>query len=217
MAINEQDVFNSRLAKGAKFRGVMELPELPIIDVVPDSLTEFRRLKAPKIANQFIHFYIPDKKFESVYRSPERYVSWFKQFGGIIGFDFSLYAECPIYKQVESIGRNRELSFWFSKQGIKVIPNVRWGLKETFAWCFDGLPKRSTVAVSTLGCVKEHSDKRLFEDGFLEMLTRIEPKTVVVYGTKSEKLFPPLFTYMSNTALVYFESNYTISHRKEVA
>jgi hypothetical protein len=195
----------------------MELPSLPSVTSVPDSLTEFRKLKNPKSGNQFIHFYLPDKKFECVYRNPRRYLQWFKRFGGIIGFDFSVHAECPLYKQVESFGRNRELSYWFSSQGVSVIPNVRWGLKETYSWCFDGLPKRSTVAVSTLGCSKELRDRRLFEDGFLEMLKRLEPKVVIAYGTKSEKLFPPLFTYMTNTEIVYFESQHTVSHRKRVA
>jgi hypothetical protein len=195
----------------------MELPNLPQNAAVPTSLTEFRKLKNPKTKNQFIHFYMPDKKFESVYRNPRQYLQWFRRFDGIIGFDFSIHAECPLYKQVESFGRNRELSYWFARQGVSVIPNVRWGTKETFDWCFEGLPKRSTVAVSTLGCSKDARDRQLFEDGFIEMLTRLEPKTVVVYGTKSEKLVPPLFTYMTNTETVFFESQHTISHRKGVA
>ena len=123
------------------------------------------------------------------------------------------YAECPIYKQIENISKSRELSFWFSKQGINVIPNVRWGLKETYNWCFDGLPKKSTVAVSTLGCSSEKASRRMFMDGFFEMLQRLNPKTIVIYGTKSEKLFPALFVY--NTKLIFFESQYTISHYKE--
>jgi hypothetical protein len=143
----------------------MELPTLPLNSAVPSDLTEFRKLKHPDKDNQYIHFYLPDKKFESVYRNPRQYLQWFQRFAGIIGFDFSIHAECPMYKQAESIGRNRELSYWFSRQGISVIPNVRWGLKETFDWCFDGLPKRSTVAVSTLGCSKSSRGRQLFEDG----------------------------------------------------
>jgi len=213
----KDDVFRSFLVDGARFSGCMEFPALIANSAVPSSLTEFRRLKQPNTDNQYIHFYLHDKKFESVYRNPNRYLSWFRRFAGIIGFDFSSQVECPLYKQVECFGRNRELSFWFARQGISVIPNVRWGNKETFGWCFDGLPKRSTVAVSTLGCSKSTHDRQFFMDGFLEMLTRIEPKVVVVYGTKSEKMFPPLFTYITNTEVVFFESQYTISHRKEVA
>lgn len=209
-----EDCFRSYLVKGARFSGRMEFPSLPLNIAVPDSLIEFRRSQNPESINQYIHFYISDRKFECVSRKPQQYLQWFKRFGGIIGFDFSLHTECPVYKQIESIGKNRELSYWFASQGVSVIPNVRWGLKETFDWCFEGLPKRSTVAVSTLGCSKAKCDRRLFEDGFLEMLTRIKPKTVVVYGTKSDKLFLPLFTYSSGTQVFFFDSQYTISHKR---
>ena len=119
-----------------------------------------------------------------------------------------------MYKQIESIGKNRELSFWFSKQGVNVIPNIRWGSKESFIWCFEGLPKRSTVAISTLGCSKHSQDRKLFFEGYVEMLNRLEPKTIIIYGTKSEKLFPPIFTHMYKTETIFFESHYTLSHRK---
>jgi len=213
----DNDVFHSYLVKGARFSGYMELPTLNPNAAVPGSLTEFRKLKTPTEDNQYIHFYISDNKFESVFKNPRQYLPWFRRFAGIIGFDLSIHAECPLYKQAEIIGRNRELSFWFARQGISVIPNVRWGLKETLAWCFVGLPKRSTVAVSTLGCSRTRDDRKLFEDGFLEMLEQIEPKVVVVYGTKNEKLFPPLFMYMTGTEVVFFESQCAISHRKEVS
>ena len=209
----KDDVFRSYLVDGARFSGRMEFPALTANAAIPSSLTEFRRLKKPNADNQYIHFYLHDRKYESINRNPNQYLSWFRRFAGIIGFDFSSHAECPLYKQVECFGRNRELSFWFARQGISVIPNVRWGNKETFSWCFDGLPKRSTVAVSTLGCTGNMFDRRLFSDGFLEMMARLEPDTIVVYGTKSERLFPPLFVYKSR--LVFFESHFKVSHRKE--
>jgi hypothetical protein len=191
----------------------MEFPTLPLCDAVPNDLTEFRKLKNPSMTNQFIHFYTSDKNFIGVYNNPQKYLAWFKRFSGIIGFDFSNYTEFPLYKQVENIGKNRELSYWFAKQEIPVIPNVRWGLRETYDWCFDGLPMNSTLAVSTLGCSGDVEGKRLFEEGFLEMMKRLVPKTVIVYGTKSERLFPPLF--ICDTKLKFFESQYTSSHRKE--
>ena len=129
----EKDVFRSHLVKGARFCGYMELPELPKADALPDCLTEFRRMKNPSSANQFIHFYIDDSKFECVYRNPSKYLGWFSRFAGIIGFDYSISAESPLYKQIDGIARGRELSFWYAKQGIEVIPNVRWGMRETFA------------------------------------------------------------------------------------
>lgn len=212
---SSNDVFNSYLVDGARFCGSMELPALPKVDAVPDSLTEFRRMKNPSSANQFIHFYIHDRKFESVYKNPAKYLDWFRRFAGIIGFDYSIHAESPLYKQIDGIARSRELSFWYSKQGINVIPNVRWGMRETFSWCFDGLPRGSTVAVSTLGCVKDMVSRKLFVDGFWSMLEKIEPKLVIVYGSKSEKLFPPLLSIIYKFKIVHFESHISTAKRKE--
>lgn len=210
----QNDSFKSYLVNGARFCGAMELPSLSAVRTVPESLTEFRRLQSPSAKNQFIHFYLDDKKFKCIYENPHRYINWFKRFAGIIGFDFSIHAECPMYKQIENFGKSRELSFWFSKQGIPVIPNVRWGLEETYGWCFDGLPENSTLAVSTLGCSRNRLDRQMFVNGLWTMIERLKPRTIVVYGTKSQRMFPPLL--VMNTNLAFFESQFTVSHLKGV-
>jgi len=212
----KSDIYRSYLVKGAKLAGVMEFPCLSQINEVPNSLSEFKRLKKPDAENQYIHFYMSDEKFKCVYNNPQNYLQLFKGFAGIIGFDFSVHTECPLCKQIENYNKNRELSYWFASQGINVIPNVRWGKKVTFDWCFDGLPKRSTIAVSTLGCFKTKDDKRLFMNGFQVMLERLLPKVIVVYGTKNYRLFPDLQMYISDSTPVFFESQITIAHRKEV-
>ena len=45
---------------------------------------------------------------------------------------------------------------------------------------FDGIEKGSTVAVGMIGC---KSDKRAFMHGYNEMLERIEPEYIIVFGT----------------------------------
>ena len=70
--------------------------------------------------------------------------------------------------------------------GLDVIPDVVWGTKKSFKFCFDGIPKHSTVAVSTVG-VKADKDwnnetDSLFRDGCNAMLKRLEPTTILFYG-----------------------------------
>ena len=51
--------------------------------------------------------------------------------------------------------------------------------QRSYDFCFDGFPKHSTVAVSSVG-VK--GDYDLFRRGYEEMLRRLEPETILYYG-----------------------------------
>jgi len=72
--------------------------------------------------------------------------------------------------------RNRWCGAYFVSKGIRVIPTVSWGNENTFHFCFEGIPKGSTVAVSTY-TVSEHNNhqdqKEFFLKGCNEMLRRI--------------------------------------------
>jgi len=212
---DEGDEYPHYLVKGARFEGKYDLPCLPQIRAIPSELTEFQRLKKPDEENQYIHFYLADKKFECVYRNPYQSLERFQKFGGINGFDYSVYIDYPVHMQIANYDKNKALSFWYITQGMNVIPNVRWGKRDTFDWCCDGLPKQSTVAVSTLGYSKTVYEKWLFVEGFFEMIDRLEPTAIVVYGTQCDDLIPAILT--CNKKLVFFESKYTVFHRKETA
>ena len=67
--------------------------------------------------------------------------------------------------------------------GYKVIPTIAWSDKESFDWCFDGEPKGATVAVSSVGTQRSKETKQLFLEGWNEMLSRLEPETVIFYGS----------------------------------
>ncbi len=65
------------------------------------------------------------------------------------------------------------------------MPTVNWGNENTFEFCFDGIEKGSTVAVSTY-MVSEHDNrqaqKEFFLKGYNEMLHRIEPEKIICYN-----------------------------------
>lgn len=54
---------------------------------------------------------------------------------------------------------------------------------DSYEWCFDGEPKNSVVAVSNIGCVKDSGLKKMFDDGYNEMLKRLSPKKILFYGS----------------------------------
>lgn len=96
-----------------------------------------------------------------------------------------MYTEMPLSIKVYNTFRSRWCGAYMQDKGIKVIPTVSWGEPNTFWFCFDGIPKGSVVAVSTIGVRKE---KSLFMQGYEEMMRKIKPQAVNCYGEPFEEM-----------------------------
>ncbi len=87
--------------------------------------------------------------------------------------------------QIYNTFRNRWCGAYWASKGVRVIPSVSWGNENTFEFCFDGIEKGSTVAVSTY-MVSEHNNrsnqKEFFLKGYNEMLKQIEPEIIICYN-----------------------------------
>lgn len=138
------------------------------------------------------HFFYDDYKFISVWREPDKKLDVLKRFKAVISPDFSLYTDFPKALQILSCYRRQWCGAYWQIQGIDVIPDVIWGEPDTFSWCFDGVPKGGTVAVSSLGVEKNPQwngkENNLFEQGYNEMLKRLEPETILFYGKLTDGL-----------------------------
>ena len=65
---------------------------------------------------------------------------------------------------------------------MTVMPTICWSDAASFEWCFDGEPVGSVVAVSTKGTQKDDKARELFYAGYHQMLKRLMPKTVLLFG-----------------------------------
>lgn len=97
--------------------------------------------------------------------------------------DFSLYTDFPKAIQIYNHYRKMWLGALWQSCGYKVIPTIAWSDRDSFDWCFDGVPKNSTVAVSSVGTQRSKDTKQAFLDGWNEMLKRLQPETVIFHGT----------------------------------
>lgn len=142
--------------------------------------------------NYIAHFYYDDYKFISAWREPDKYLERLKKFKAVVSPDFSLYTDFPRALQILSCYRRQWCGAFWQYNGIDVIPDVVWGDKESFNYCFEGIPKYSTVAVSTVGFKRDaewnNKDNDLFKAGYDEMMNRLEPTTVIFYGDMIEGL-----------------------------
>ncbi len=97
-----------------------------------------------------------------------------------------MYLEMAPVMQLYNVFRNRWCGAYWASKGLRVIPTVNWGGESTFDFCFEGIEKGSTVAVSTyMASESEHHEaqKEWFMAGYREMLRRIEPERIICYNT----------------------------------
>lgn len=169
------------------------IPDLEPTQTTGDKLLRFCDFNQINDHENYIaHFYYDDYKFINAWREPDLYIEKLKKFKAVISPDFSLYTDFPRALQILSCYRRNWCGVYWKEKGIDVIPDVVWGDEESFNYCFLGLPKHSTLAVSTVGVTNddEWNGKAddIFRKGYNEMLNRLEPTTVIFYGSEIEGL-----------------------------
>ncbi len=132
-----------------------------------------------------VHFFVDDYRFEAIYRNPEK--SWlkFSQYRFILTPDYSLYADMPMWRQIESIGKSRWCGAWWQKRGMLVIPTVSWSNYLSYEFCFDGIEEYSCVAIGMIGC---KGNRIGFMHGYDAMLERIQPEAIICFGTPFKEM-----------------------------
>lgn len=127
-----------------------------------------------------VHFFVDDYRFKGVYDNPQRTLKRYSQYAFLLSPDFSLYADMPLWRQLESVAQNRWVGAFWQEQSKIVIPTISWGTSQTFEFCFSGVEKNATVAVGMIGC---KSSRLAFMRGYNEMLERLQPEKIIVFGT----------------------------------
>ena len=179
--------------------------QMPIIQnngYIPNDLIGFNYAKTSANKAAGVHFYIDDYQFERVWNYPEKYIDILIEYDCILTPDFSLYMDMPMPMKIWNVYRSRQIGAYYQSKGLTVIPTVSWAEKETFDFCFQGIPKGSIVSISTIGVKRNKDALKIWSDGVTEMIKRIEPQTILVYGGKIE------FDY-GNINVIYFDNKVT--------
>lgn len=182
------DTVNERYLLGAELVGRYDFPQLKPINADVDGLkpVAFPSAKSERKPRECIaHFFVADKTFERVWNNVTKYMEYLQYFRYVCSPDYSMYSDMPLTLQIWNTYRNRVLAYCMQDFGIKVIPTVGWSNQKSFDFCFDGLPKGSTLAVSTNGCFTS-SGKENYRAGFTEMCKRLDPTQVIVVGKEIE-------------------------------
>lgn len=211
------DSFQAFLVDDANFT---EVEEYPIIEdwmiptIPPKQILTFNEAIAYKgdLSETYVCFYAQDPTFERVRRNPKKYIDFFKRCAGIIGFDFSIHTDMPIIKQKSQMNDNLSLTYYYGKQGIRVIPNIRCGFDDLLPEFLSSIPKNSLIAIGTYGFIKETYKKYEWFCFLDEIIRTLNPSGIIVYGTLNGELFDSV---KEKTKFYYYDS-WSTRRRKEL-
>lgn len=132
-----------------------------------------------------LHFFLDDGRFEAVWQRPGQSLPGLRPFAAVLTPDFSLYRDWPLVAQMWNVYRSRWCGAYWQSHGLTVIPTVSWSTAASYDFCFLGIPRRSVVAVATVGLRwrQDAAARSLFLAGFRELVYQLSPSLVLCYGS----------------------------------
>ena len=164
--------------------GKWEIPlihkqELDTSNIKLVACSDTRANDRPENIEKGVHFFVDDYRFSGIYNNPDRTLSRYSQYAFLLSPDFSTYSDMSLWRQLESVAKNRWVGAYWQSQGAVVIPTVSWSEPISFRFCFDGIEKHCIVAVGMIGCKRS---RIAFMRGYNAMLDHIEPEAVIRLG-----------------------------------
>ena len=224
------DLWNAVLLEGATFTEGNDIPichkcngTLPKDLIAYDDAIGLHKKLVRKdpayYIDKYVHFYIDDQKFDGnrsgIWFCPEKLIDLLRHFAGAISPDYSTYADFPDALKRWNIYRMRSYDFILQKNGINVIPNVRWGTSETWKYCFDGIPINGIIAIGVVASgINKVVNRSYFMDGINEAIVLLKPHTIIIYGSDNYDLFDKIREQGIN--VIAFSSKTNLAFKKEV-
>lgn len=206
-----KDVFHAFLVEGAAYDGALEIPCLRPEHRLPNRLIPFSKAISSSETDAWIHFYEDDVAFERIWNRPRKYLPILQRFNGVISPDFSVFRDMPLVMQHWNIYRGRAIAHWLQENGVRVIPNIRFGDSRTYDSACCGIEKHSVVAVGTHGCIKLLSERHYFQDGLRTIIAKLEPTAIIVYGSSPHYVFGEYKA--AGIEVIHFDSDFMLSRK----
>ncbi len=171
---------NSFASAGKWEMPVVKKQDLPSCNIKLVACSDTRVNDNEENRKKGVHFFVDDYRFNGIYDNPERSLKKYSQYAFLLTPDFSTYVDMPLWKQLESVAKNRWVGAYWQTNGRIVIPTISWGDARSFEFCFDGVERGSAVAVGMIGCKR---NKYHFLRGFWAMVEKIDPSQIICFGT----------------------------------
>ena len=205
------DLRRSRLATGASFDGIFEIPFIapPHIDELPEVAIPFSKRSYSRNHAELLVFNEYEEEFQELVENPDAFLEELREFPAVFSPDLSLYRNAPLAAQITNVYDSRLTGSFLQRNGVNVIPFIRWGDERSFTtmelpepFALLGASEGSAIGVGPYGCVKSHADQEIFRAGLIAAIERIRPCMVLSYGPKPDRVFRGL---ESMTKFVFYE------------
>ncbi len=176
---------NMHLMEGMTFTSELRYPQIAAITYVPD-LTYIPYTERNKYdgEGQAVHFFLDDYRFRDAVWCNLEYTTYsLRKFDYYVTPDFSLWKDLPtdFYNQ-QNIYRTRFVGAYWQMCGYNVVPTASWGGLNSFAYCFEGLPSNSVIAVSGMGNMANKDAYNRWCYGLRRLEETKHPIVILVYG-----------------------------------
>ena len=120
-----------------------------------------------------------DKDLMRYWNDPLKYIPVLQTAMAVGTPDYSVYSTMNRHEIEHNVYKNRWLGCLWQTYGCVALPTIAWATPDTFDICFSGTEYGTIVIISTVGCTEHLSE---FMCGYDEMMVRINPPLVIVYG-----------------------------------
>ena len=187
---------------------------MPLMHKTTEEMIDFNKIEPLGISNlskkynnsdKLIIAFNYDKVLLKYWNNPFKYIPLFQSSAVVCTPDFSVYSNMNYYEVAHNIYMNRWLGCLWQSHGCIALPTVSWAQEDTYDICFSGVEKGSIVIISTLGC---EDNQDVFLKGYKEMIRRINPSLVIVYGKMLDGIYGRFINYKYEDA---FNTNKIVS------
>lgn len=182
------DNLEKRIFDGIGEYGIPQIQGVYDIGEIGDFIRiDHGSMKEKHPEEKVLHFFCDDYKFERVWSNPDKYIPMLSRYKYVLAPDFSIYQDFPRIMQIFNHYRKHWLAAYWQENGVNVLPTITWGDKTSWQFCFDGEPENSVVVTSSVGAMKNKEQRKIFVDGYYEMVRRLNPSCVIFYGSLPEE------------------------------
>ena len=190
------------LCNGLKFSTENHFPVVePYTGELPEAICSVHRLRNKpdtKLCNICGHFFTNDSNIEPFWNNPFKYLRFLQRLGWVISTDLSLYSNMLYIQMLWNSFRNKLLSAFYQRNGIRLIPAPSWGDLPHIKLFMEGWPKNSVISVNSTGIGRDRRSRYIWLEGYYAMLEILNPIHILRYGAFIDGELKEISTYYPN-------------------
>lgn len=196
------------IASGLDKAGPYDMPIIKPNYVIPTVVetTPFDRITSKKSnRDSIVVFYINDDRFASRLTHPWTYTEVLSEYKGVIAPDLSQYTDMDFAGRLSNNYWNKVFAVYWQNRGVNIYPNVTWSLPDSYEYSLAGLPRKSVIAINSIGVLKSDFSTSLWLEGYYYMICALEPICILRYGPKIYGERDDISIYLDNKQIKTFE------------